>query len=127
LFDFSFVDFYGSKSICDANRFPDHMICVCSLFVPQITEKELESHFEKFGQIQSVQILTDRHTNKPRGFGFITYDTSAAVESALNEMQGFSLNGRELRVDRPTAKVLHPMPPLLVVVTSKAKVSGVLP
>lgn len=69
-----------------------------------ISTEELKSAFEKYGNITSARLVTERGNNKPRGFGFITFESEHSVEEAIKEMQGYTMNGRELRVDRCTPK-----------------------
>ena len=59
------------------------------------TEEELRELFAQYGEVQSVKLITDRETGRPRGFAFIEMEAQAAID-ALN---GTELGGRNLRVD----------------------------
>jgi nucleolin len=64
-----------------------------------VDEDTLRSAFEKFGTIASVKIVTDRDTGKSRGFGFVEYENADAAESAMAEMNGQEIMGRNIRID----------------------------
>ena len=68
------------------------------------TEDELKELFGQHGTVHSVNLINDRETGRPRGFGFVEMDDSEATAaiSALNghEMDGRALNVNEAR-DRP--------------------------
>ncbi len=49
-------------------------------------------------------MITDRDTGRPRGFGFVTFETAAQADEAQAAMSGFELHGREIRVDKSTPK-----------------------
>lgn len=63
-----------------------------------ITEDELQQFFGSFGTIDDVTIITDRHTGRSKGFGFIAFDSDQAAESAT-EKNGEELGGRKLKVN----------------------------
>ena len=65
----------------------------------QTTEEGLEAAFSEHGAVQSVAIISDRHTGQSRGFAFVEMtnaDEASAAIDALNESQ---LDGRTLRVN----------------------------
>jgi RNA recognition motif-containing protein len=72
------------------------------------TEAEIRSLFEQHGQVESVKIVTDRDTGRPRGFGFVDMPADDA-QNAIQHMNGFEMNGRPLRVNE--ARERAPRPP----------------
>jgi cold-inducible RNA-binding protein len=63
------------------------------------TTADLRDVFAKFGELVDVAVVTERATNQSRGFGFVTFATSAAADAAIKEMNGFQLDGRIMRVN----------------------------
>ncbi|KAI4311906.1 hypothetical protein MLD38_036770 [Melastoma candidum] len=53
-----------------------------------ITESDFKKYFDQFGLIMDVVVMYDHNTQRPRGFGFITFDTEDAVdrESSLQDI-----------------------------------------
>ena len=49
------------------------------------TEESLRGYLEQFGEVDSVVIMTDRNTGRPRGFGFATFTNQAAVDRVIAE------------------------------------------
>ncbi|KAG0492350.1 hypothetical protein HPP92_005748 [Vanilla planifolia] len=47
-----------------------------------------------------MQVVVDRFSGRSRGFGFVTFDEKSAMEDAIEEMNGMSLDGRSITVDR---------------------------
>ncbi len=66
----------------------------------KVTETELLELFESYGKVNSVQIITDRFTRKPRGFGFVEMENDSEGEAAIEALDGSVLNGRSLRVNQ---------------------------
>lgn len=62
------------------------------------TESELRAHFAEVGEVQSVAIITDRETGKPRGFAFVEMGNAGEGREAINQLDGVALNGRDLKV-----------------------------
>lgn len=60
------------------------------------TEEQLRTIFSEFGEIISVTIITDSHTGRARGFGFVEMENHEAAISALN---GKEVDGRALTVN----------------------------
>ena len=65
----------------------------------EVTETDLREAFEAFGEVESVKIITDRYTDKPRGFGFVEMPTKTEGESAITGLNDKELKGRPLNVN----------------------------
>jgi len=63
------------------------------------TEEELHQFFEPYGIVERVQIMTDRETGRPRGFGFVEMPDARAARAAIAGLQGTPLGGRTLSVN----------------------------
>ena len=72
------------------------------------TEDELREMFGAFGAVQSVKLINDRETGRPRGFGFVDMDPSAAA-AAVQALNGADMGGRALRINE--AQERAPRPP----------------
>uniref|UniRef100_A0A0D6R398 RRM domain-containing protein n=1 Tax=Araucaria cunninghamii TaxID=56994 RepID=A0A0D6R398_ARACU len=74
-----------------------------------VTESDFRKYFEQFGTITDVVVMYDHGTQRPRGFGFITYDSEDAVEKVL--IKTFhDLNGKMVEVKKAVPKELSPSP-----------------
>ncbi|GAV74595.1 RRM_1 domain-containing protein [Cephalotus follicularis] len=74
-----------------------------------VTESEFRKYFDQFGTITDVVVMYDHNTQRPRGFGFITYDSEEAVDKVL--LKTFhELNGKMVEVKRAVPKELSPGP-----------------
>ncbi|KAJ7946394.1 heterogeneous nuclear ribonucleoprotein 1-like [Quillaja saponaria] len=74
-----------------------------------VTENDFKNHFDQFGTITDVVVMYDHNTQRPRGFGFITYDSEEAVEKVLYKTF-HELNGKMVEVKRAVPKELSPGP-----------------
>lgn len=68
-----------------------------------LTEEEFKVHFEKFGRITDVVVMHDNMTHRPRGFGFITFDSEDAVEDVMQK-SFHELSGKTVEVKRAVPK-----------------------
>ncbi|XVF21095.1 hypothetical protein REPUB_Repub12eG0061600 [Reevesia pubescens] len=74
-----------------------------------VTESDFKKYFDQFGNITDVVVMYDHNTQRPRGFGFITYDSEEAVDKVL--LKNFhELNGKMVEVKRAVPKELSPGP-----------------
>jgi len=62
------------------------------------TENDLASLFEQVGQVESVNIITDRDTGRSKGFGFVEMGPDDA-EKAIAQFNGVEVDGRSLTVN----------------------------
>jgi RNA recognition motif-containing protein len=65
----------------------------------QTTETDLSDLFGEIGQVESVQIITDRDTGRSKGFGFVQMADDAAAEKAIAQLNGKEVGGRNLNVN----------------------------
>lgn len=64
-----------------------------------VTESQLRSHFEPFGEVTSAMVVMDRETGRSRGFGFVEMSNDEEARAAIAATNGKSLDGRELVVN----------------------------
>jgi len=65
----------------------------------EVTEEDLRLAFEAFGQVESVNILKDKYSGQPKGFGFVEMASKTEGQSAIDGLNGKELKGRELNVN----------------------------
>ncbi|XP_055371424.1 RNA-binding protein 39 isoform X2 [Condylostylus longicornis] len=70
-----------------------------------ITEDMLRGIFEPFGKIDNIQLVTDSETLKSKGYGFITYRNADDAKKALEQLNGFELAGRPMKVGNVTERL----------------------
>ena len=63
------------------------------------TEDAVRQLFETYGAVDKVNVITDRETGRPRGFGFVEMPDSTAAKAAIAGLQGTTLGGRALNVN----------------------------
>src|SRR5947208_12604470 len=64
-----------------------------------ITENDLQDAFAAHGTVVETNLMMDRATGRPRGFGFITMSSPEEAEKAIAAMNGATLDGRNLTVN----------------------------
>lgn len=62
------------------------------------SEGDVSELFSQYGTVESVRLITDRDTGRPRGFGFVEMDDEGA-DKAIRELDGTDLGGRNIRVN----------------------------
>ena len=62
------------------------------------TESDVHELFSQYGSVDTVRLVTDRDTGRPRGFGFVEMEEDGAVK-AIEELDGKDFAGRNLRVN----------------------------
>ncbi|KAL8224976.1 hypothetical protein R6Q57_017533 [Mikania cordata] len=72
-----------------------------------LTEEQFRQYFESYGDVTDVVIMFDQNTNRPRGFGFISFDTEDAVDRVLQKTF-HELNNKLVEVKRALPKDANP-------------------
>jgi RNA recognition motif-containing protein len=65
----------------------------------ETTEETLRTLFAEYGQIESVNLVTDRYTGRSRGFAFVEMSTEQAAQQAMSGLNGRQVDEREIKVD----------------------------
>ena len=63
------------------------------------TENDLQDAFAQFGTVTETNLMMDRMTNRPRGFGVVTMSSAAEAQKAIEGMNGKDMDGRALTVN----------------------------
>ena len=84
------------------------MLSMTNIFVGNLsystTQDDLHSAFANYGNVERVNIVTDRETGQPRGFAFVEMSEADAAQSAIARLNGSDLNGRTLNVNEARPK-----------------------
>ena len=76
-----------------------------------VKDEDLRSYFAEYGEVSSAKVITDKLTNRSRGFAFVEMPDEAAAQKAIAELDGAMVDGRSIKVnvarpkeDRPARK-----------------------
>ncbi|XP_025114772.1 RNA-binding protein 39-like isoform X1 [Pomacea canaliculata] len=69
-----------------------------------ITEDMLKGIFEPFGKIDDIKLIRDHETGRSQGYGFITFHNTDDAKKALEQLNGFELAGRPMKVGHVTER-----------------------
>lgn len=85
------------------------MSCCLGIFGLSLytTERDLRVYFEKYGTVESIQIVYDRQSGRSRGFGFVYYEAPEDAREAKQSTNGLEIDGRRIRVDYSITKRAH--------------------
>ncbi len=64
------------------------------------TESDLRDAFEEYGEVDSVKIIFDKFTQRSKGYGFVEMADEDAGMNAINDLNGASLDGRDIVVKK---------------------------
>ena len=64
-----------------------------------VTSDDLRAAFEKFGEVSTANVVTDKFTGQSKGFGFVEMPERSAAEAATKALNGKEFNGRTLAVN----------------------------
>ena len=65
----------------------------------EVTEEELRQEFASFGEVTSVNIINDKYSGRPKGFGFIEMASQSEGQAAITGLHGKTLKDRTLNVN----------------------------
>jgi RNA recognition motif-containing protein len=63
-----------------------------------VQDEDLRSYFAEYGEVSSAKIITDKMTNRSRGFAFVEMPDDAAAQKAMQELDGATVEGRAIKV-----------------------------
>ena len=63
------------------------------------TENDLQDMFAAHGNVTETNLMMDRTTGRPRGFGFVTMSSDEEAQTAMGALNGHSVDGRALTVN----------------------------
>jgi len=75
-----------------------------------MTDDELRDLFVEYGTVASAQVITDRETNRSKGFGFVEMSTEDESKNAIQGLNGKDVNGRPLTVNEARPREDRPRP-----------------
>ncbi|MDI3318344.1 RNA recognition motif domain-containing protein [Pinibacter soli] len=61
-------------------------------------DEDLKKLFADYGTVSAAKIITDKFTNKSRGFGFVEMADEKAAQTAMSEVNGKMIDGRSVKV-----------------------------
>ena len=67
-------------------------------------QADLNEVFSSYGEVESVNIIEDKFTGRPKGFAFIEMSTEDAAAAAIADLNGAELDGRTLKVNEAINK-----------------------
>ena len=65
-----------------------------------VTEDDLKVLFSEYGEVVSVNIMTDRFSRQPKGFGFVEMPNNSEADKAIKALNGSELKGRNIKVSQ---------------------------
>ena len=73
-----------------------------------VSQATLRQAFEEFGAVESVNVITDRDTGRPKGFAFVEMKNDSEARAAIEGMNGTELEGRSLTVNEAKPRAERP-------------------
>jgi RNA recognition motif-containing protein len=65
----------------------------------QTSREDLNAAFSQYGNVEQVNVVTDRDSGQPRGFAFVEMSELRDAEAAISALNGTELNGRAINVN----------------------------
>jgi cold-inducible RNA-binding protein len=72
------------------------------------SDSDLQAAFAAYGEVSSAEVVTDRDTGRPRGFGFVEMANKDEAQAAMAALNGSQLQGRTLTVNEARARSERP-------------------
>ncbi len=69
-----------------------------------VTDEDLREYFAEYGEVASAKVITDKFTNRSRGFGFVEMPDTDAAQKAVAELNGAKVDNREINVTEARPK-----------------------
>lgn len=69
-----------------------------------ISDEKLKETFEKHGTVVSAKVVTDRNTQRSRGFGFVEMESASDAKNAIKALNNSELDGRNIVVNEAKSR-----------------------
>lgn len=63
-----------------------------------VNDEDLRGFFTEYGEVTSAKVIMDKFTNQSRGFGFVEMSNDASAKKAIAELDGATVEGRNIKV-----------------------------
>ncbi len=63
-----------------------------------VQDEDLRSYFAEYGEVSSAKVITDKFTQRSKGFGFVEMPDDEAAKKAIEELDGATVDGRGIKV-----------------------------
>ncbi len=73
-----------------------------------VQDEDLREFFASYGEVTSAKIINDRETGRSRGFGFVEMPDDNASRTAIQELDGATVEGRTIKVSEAKPKEDRP-------------------
>jgi RNA recognition motif-containing protein len=74
----------------------------------RLTEDELKELFAEYGEVSSVNIITDKYSGQSKGFGFVEMPVQSEAEEAIKALNSSPIKGRDLKVNEARPRTERP-------------------
>ena len=68
------------------------------------TDADLRETFAQYGDVSSVQLISDKFTGESKGFGFVEMDNNSQADAAIKALNGTAMKGRNITVNQAKPK-----------------------
>ena len=72
----------------------------CGNLAYAVTEDDLRAAFAEFGEVTSVNVITDKFSGQSKGFGFVEMADNSEADAAIKALNDTALGGRNIRVNQ---------------------------
>ncbi|UCC14198.1 MAG: RNA-binding protein [Gammaproteobacteria bacterium] len=76
-----------------------------------VTEDELRNAFAEFGEVTSVNVITDKFSGQSKGFGFVEMADNSEADAAIKALNDTALSGRNIKVNQARPRGERPSRP----------------
>ena len=73
-----------------------------------VTEADLRTAFEAFGEVDRASVITDRDSGRSKGFGFVEMPNNSEADAAIKALNDTPLNGRAIKVNEARPRENRP-------------------
>ncbi len=78
----------------------NHMNIYVGQLPYSVGEEDLKELFSEFGEIASINVVTDRYSGRPKGFAFVDMPNNSEADTAIKALNRSMLKGREIKVNQ---------------------------